>query len=142
MSKSEVPEIRKQATFRASIEKVWATVATQEGIEAWFMPNDFKPELGHTFTIQSPFGPSVCKVLEMEPPNRLAFSWGEEGWKITFLLEEAGNETAFTLIHSGWGAADEIHPGGPGQTNKEIRERMNQGWEAIVQDKLRQVVEA
>ncbi|KHF40183.1 SRPBCC family protein [Halalkalibacter okhensis] len=140
--KSSTPEIRKNTVFQAKIDKVWQAVATAEGIETWFMPNDFKQELGYEFTIQSPFGPTSCKVLELEPPNRLVFSWGEDGWMITFELADLGDETEFTLTHSGWGDAREIVPGpGPNQSNTEIRNRMNNGWDSIVNNDLRKVVE-
>lgn len=138
--KSVTPDIIKTAVFDADIQKVWNSVATAEGIDAWFMPNDFKEELGYKFTIQSPFGPTLCEVLELEPPNLLVFSWGVDGWVITFKLKDLGNETEFTLIHSGWGEADAIVPG-PSQTNQEIRNRMDNGWESIVHEKLREVVE-
>ncbi|HAU34902.1 MAG TPA: SRPBCC domain-containing protein, partial [Lysinibacillus sp.] len=58
----KLPDIVKTITLNAPIEKVWDTVATAEKIAAWFMPNDFQPIEGHEFTIQSPFGPSPCKV--------------------------------------------------------------------------------
>ncbi|MFA9560632.1 SRPBCC domain-containing protein [Evansella sp. AB-rgal1] len=138
----KTPEIRKNTVFQASIETVWNAVATSEGIDAWFMPNDFQQELGHEFTIQSPFGPTPCKVLKLDPPNLLEFSWGEMGWVVTFELKDIGDKTEFTLIHSGWGEPDALVPGpGPDQTNKDIRDRMNGGWESIVYEKLREVVE-
>ena len=141
-NKSITPEIRKNVVFNANIEKVWSKVATSEGIDSWFMPNDFKQEIGYEFTIQSPFGPSPCKVLELDPPNLLRFSWGQAGWEVTFELKDLGNKTEFTLIHSGWGEPEEILPGpGPAQTNSEIRNRMDNGWESIVNDNLRKVVE-
>ena len=88
MSNQLVPDIHKQAVFHASIEKVWEAVATSEGIAAWFMPNDFRPEIGCEFTLQSPFGPSPCKVIELDAPHRLAFSWDTSGWIVTFELKE------------------------------------------------------
>ncbi|MGO4886358.1 SRPBCC family protein [Anaerobacillus sp. MEB173] len=136
------PDIRKQVVFNATIEKVWNAVATSEGIDSWFMPNNFKQELGNEFTIQSPFGPTPCKVVELEPPYRLAFSWGGAGWKVTFELKDVQGKTEFTLIHSGWGEPDAVLPGqGPGKTNAEIRDTMNNGWESIVNERLRKVVE-
>ncbi|WP_025026946.1 SRPBCC family protein [Caldalkalibacillus mannanilyticus] len=142
-NKPKTPDIRKNVVFNADIQKVWNAVATSEGINSWFMPNDFQQEMGYEFTIQSPFGPTPCKVVELDPPNLLAFSWGEAGWMVTFELKDLGDQTEFTLIHSGWGDAEEILPGpGPGQTNAEIRNRMNQGWESIVHEQLRKVVEA
>jgi uncharacterized protein YndB with AHSA1/START domain len=138
--KNSTPDIRKNLVLNAPIQKVWDAVATSEGIDSWFMPNDFKQELGYEFTLQSPFGPSPCRVEELEPPNLLVFSWDTSGWKITFELKEIGDKTEFTLTHSGWGAPDEILPG-PSEPVSVIRDRMDNGWENIVNQALRKVVE-
>lgn len=135
-----VPEIRKTTVFQAPIEKVWQAVSTSEGIEQWFMPNDFQGKVGHEFTIQSPFEKSPCKVVEYNPPTGLSFTWGTFGWQVTFLLKELEGKTEFTLIHSGWGAPDEI-VGQAGEKVAVIRERMNNGWDGIVLERLRKVVE-
>lgn len=140
-TQNTLPEIKKTAIFNAPIEKVWNAVATAEGIATWFMPNDFVQKEGHEFTIQSPFGPTPCKVLNLNPPTTLSFSWGDGGWIVSFELKEMEEKTEFTLIHSGWGDANRIVPGGPGETAEVIRNRMNNGWESIVNDRLREVVE-
>jgi uncharacterized protein YndB with AHSA1/START domain len=137
----KVPEIRKTAVFNAPIQKVWEAAATSEGIAAWFMTNNFEPKVGHEFILQSPFGPSPCKVLELDPPNRLSFSWDTFGWRVSIELKELDGKTEFILIHSGWGDPDEIIPG-PGETHSVIRDRMDNGWESLVKEKLRKVVEA
>jgi uncharacterized protein YndB with AHSA1/START domain len=136
-----LPDIRQTILFNAPIQKVWEAVSTSEGIAAWFMPNDFQPEVGHEFHLQSPFGPSPCKVLELDPPNRLSFSWDVSGWIVTFELKELDEKTEFTLIHSGWGEPDEIIPKA-GAKHSVIRDRMNQGWESLVKENLRKFVEA
>jgi uncharacterized protein YndB with AHSA1/START domain len=136
-----VPDIKKTTVFNAPIEKVWEAVATSEGIAAWFMPNDFEQKVGHEFTIHSPFGPSPCKVLELNPPKGLSFSWGEFGWEVSFELNDQDGKTEFTLVHSGWGDANEIIPGGPGQKTSVVRDTMNNGWEPLVNVRLRKVVE-
>jgi len=133
-------DIRKTAVFKAPIEKVWKAVSTSEGISAWFMPNDLKPEPGYEFTVQSPFGSSHCKVLEVEPPHRLVFAWDRDGWRVTIELQERGEETEFTLIHSGWGDPDEVIA--PANEKRSvIRDRMSGGWDMIVNERLRKVVE-
>jgi uncharacterized protein YndB with AHSA1/START domain len=138
-NQSKVPNIRKTAVFHAPIQKVWEAVATSEGIASWFMPNDFEPKVGHEFTLQSPFGPSPCKVLEIDPPHRLSFSW-DESWRVSFELKELDGKTEFTLIHSGWGDPNEIIQKA-GEKQSVIRDRMNNGWDRIVGDNLRKVVE-
>lgn len=132
-------DIKKSVVIEAPIQKVWDQVSTAEGIAAWFMPNDFKPEVGHEFHLQSPFGPSPCKVTEFDPPNKLSFTWDTEGWFASFILKDLGSKTEFTLIHGGWKAADEII-GKAGQKSSVIRETMSGGWEGIVQ-KLKRIVE-
>ncbi|PLT30599.1 SRPBCC family protein [Peribacillus deserti] len=135
-----VSDIKKTILLEASIQKVWDTVSTAEGISAWFMPNDFQPVEGHEFHIQSPFGPSPCRVLQVDPPNRLSFSWDTDGWVVVFELEERDGKTEFTLTHSGWKPADEII-GKAGEKSSIIRDRMDQGWQAIVSERLKKAVE-
>ncbi|OPA73917.1 polyketide cyclase [Paenibacillus selenitireducens] len=132
------PDIIKKMMFNAPIQKVWDAVSTAEGIAAWFMPNDFKPILGATFSIHSPYGVSSCEVLELEPPNKLVFSWGED-WLITFALEDLEGQTSFTLIHGGW--SDKVAPE-TGMSHSVIRNNMNNGWESQVLPRLQHYVEA
>ncbi|KAB2332498.1 SRPBCC family protein [Bacillus mesophilum] len=132
-------DINQTVMIEAPIQKVWDKVSTSEGIELWFMPNNFKLEEGYEFHVQSPFGPSPCKVLEIDEPNKISFSWDTDGWVVTFLLKEVGNLTEFTLIHGGWKAPDVILPK-PNEKSSVIRDRMDHGWAGIVQN-LRKAVE-
>ena len=104
------------------------------------MPNDFVAKVGHEFHVQSPFGPSPCKVLEVDEPNKISFSWDTDGWVVSFLLKDLGGKTEFTLIHSGWGTSDTVLPKA-NEKSSIIRERMNHGWMEIVNVKLRKAVE-
>ena len=97
------------------------------------MPNDFQPEIGHEFHVQSPFGPSPCKVTEIEPPNRLSFTWDTEGWVVSFILKELEDKTEFTLIHGGWKQPDELI-GKAGEKSSVIRDRMAGGWIGITEN--------
>ncbi|WP_435053850.1 SRPBCC family protein [Peribacillus frigoritolerans] len=133
-------DIKKTIILEAPIQKVWDTVSTAEGIASWFMPNDFQPKVGHEFHVQSPFGPSPCKVTELDAPHRLSFSWDTDGWFISFLLKEVDGKTEFTLIHGGWKEPDTILPK-PNEKSSVIRDRMNHGWEQIVNQGLKKAVE-
>ncbi|MFE4571902.1 SRPBCC family protein [Paenibacillus chitinolyticus] len=133
-----LPDIRQTQLFNAPIQKVWNAVATSEGIAAWFMPNDFLPELGYEFHLEAgPFGKSPCKVTELDPPNRLSFRWGKD-WTLTFELADLDGRTEFTLIHAGW---DPEKVTEFGQSHAEVRERMSGGWVGLV-EALRKQVEA
>ncbi|WP_203287935.1 SRPBCC domain-containing protein [Metabacillus sp. cB07] len=133
-------DIKQTIIFEASIQKVWAKVSNSEGIAAWFMPNDFEARVGHEFHIQSPFGPSPCKVLEVDEPTKISFSWDTDGWVVTFLLKDLGGKTEFTLIHGGWKSADEVLPKA-NEKSSVVRERMEYGWINIVNERLLKVVE-
>lgn len=132
-------DIKQTVILGAPIQKVWDTVSTSQGIESWFMPNDFQAKLGYEFHLQSPFGPSPCKVVELDAPNRLSFTWDTEGWIVSFLLKELDDKTEFTLIHSGWKENDVILPKA-NEKSSVIRDRMNNGWVSIVES-LQKVVE-
>lgn len=63
-------------------EKVWRTLTQSALIEDWLMKNDFAPEVGHRFTFRATpvpgwSGVTNCEVLEVEPPHRLVYSWGD-----------------------------------------------------------------
>ncbi|MFJ8064397.1 SRPBCC domain-containing protein [Psychrobacillus sp. NPDC096426] len=133
-------DITQTVILNAPIQKVWDKVSTSEGIASWFMPNDFKLEKGHKFHIQSPFGPSPCKVTEVNPPNKLSFIWDTEGWFVSFILNEMGEQTEFTLIHGGWKQPDALISKA-NQKSSVIHETMSQGWVGIVQRGLRKAVE-
>lgn len=133
-----LPDIRREAEFRAPIDRVWDAVATSEGIAAWFMPNTFRPELGYEFELNAgPFGQSPCKVTELDPPRRLSFAWAGN-WTVTFELTDLGGRTRFVLTHSGWEAGKLTQFG---EKNEVVRERMANGWVGIV-GKLGALVEA
>ncbi|SEN66638.1 SRPBCC family protein [Lihuaxuella thermophila] len=138
--KNTLEDIRQTVILNAPIQKVWEVVSTSEGIASWFMPNDFQAKLGHEFHLQTPFGPSPCKVLEMDPPHRLSFSWDTDGWVVTFILKESGDKTEFTLIHGGWKQADVVLPKA-NEKSSVIRDRMDHGWAGIVKERLKKVVE-
>ncbi len=128
-TQATLPDIRQTLTFNAPIAKVWDAIATSEGIAVWFMPNDFQPEEGYEFHLNAgQFGMSPCKVTEIDPPNRLSFQWGSQ-WDVTFELNEQGDQTEFTLIHSGWDI-DKVSEFG--EAHSLVRDRMNGGWVGIL----------
>jgi uncharacterized protein YndB with AHSA1/START domain len=133
-----LPDIRQMLVLNAPIHKVWDAVATSEGIAAWFMPNNFRAEMGYEFHLEAgPFGNSPCKVTVLEPPTCLTFEWGKD-WSLTFELTDLQGKTEFTLIHSGWDVNKVTEFG---QSHEEIRNKMSGGWIGLVQ-KLSKYVEA
>lgn len=131
-------EIRKNIVINAPIETVWPYVSTADGIGAWFMPNDMEPIEGNEFTLQAgPWGESLCKVTEVQSPNRLAFDWGKD-WQIRFELKEIEGQTELTFIHAGWedGKQTEF-----GESHDLVKPRMSGGWDGLLA-KLKKTIES
>lgn len=72
--------LRKSASYPHEPARVWAALTDPRALAHWLMPNDFKPVLHHEFQFRvdpSPFYSGVvrCKVLEIDPPTRMVWSW-------------------------------------------------------------------
>lgn len=127
---TQLPDIIKSIVLSYDIHTVWQAVATQEGINGWWMPNTFKPVVGEDFTLSAgAYGESICKVTEYVEHEKLSFDWSKD-WYITFRVKKISmNETVFTLIHSGW---DESVMTEYNQPHSVVRGFMEEGWEKIV----------
>jgi len=127
---NSLPDIIRTVIINADIQKVWKAVSNSEALAAWLMPNDFQPIIDHEFTFQSEpkngwDGVVHCKVKELDPPNKLGFSWvgGNMDQYVSFELKEVKGSTEFTLTHSGWS-----------EEHRMIREIMYEGWGYILED--------
>lgn len=103
--------IRRRRTFDATVDEVWALVATSEGLAEWLMENDFEPRVGHRFTLRDRPRPPVwdgevaCEVLEVVLPERLRFTWvgGPVDTVVTFELQALPDgRCALELTHEGF----------------------------------------
>jgi uncharacterized protein YndB with AHSA1/START domain len=77
--------------------QVWEALTSSDALAAWLMPNDFKPVAGHRFTFRAKPAPGFdgivhCEVLELDPPDRMVWSWagGNIDTTVTFTLRPAG----------------------------------------------------
>lgn len=120
-----LPDIIRKIIIDAPVEKVWNAVSSSEGLEAWLMPNTFQPVMGYEFTFMAqPMGnwdgTVRCKVMELDPPKRLGFTWFGNNMElyVSFeLMELEEGKTGFTLVHSGWLEQYSM-----------LRDRMYEGW--------------
>jgi len=65
-------------------EKIWRALTRGPLIEEWLMKNDFQPVVGHRFNFRAtPMphwnGVTDCRVLVVEPNERLSYSWNASG---------------------------------------------------------------
>jgi len=101
-------------------EKIWRALTLSDLIVEWLMRNDFQPVLGHRFQFHDTpvpgwSGVTNCVVVEVDPPNRLAYTWGDgtesdSGLKtlVTWTLTPAEGGVLVRMEHSGFRPQDEM----------------------------------
>ncbi|WP_313291312.1 SRPBCC family protein [Rhizobium rhizoryzae] len=100
------------------IERAWSYLMDSDLRSRWLASGEITPEVGTSFELTwrndsltdgpgSPrpegFGAEhslACRVLAIDPPRRLAFTWGTSA-EVVFDLKEQGNQVLFTITHSG-----------------------------------------
>jgi uncharacterized protein YndB with AHSA1/START domain len=57
-------------------EKLWRALTQPHLIEEWLMKTDFKPSVGHRFTLLGEWGGVLdCEVLALELNRSLSYTW-------------------------------------------------------------------
>jgi uncharacterized protein YndB with AHSA1/START domain len=97
------------------IERVWAYLTKSELRRQWLASGEMELKVGAPFELvwrndeltnppgQRPPGFDVehrmqSRITELDPPRRLAFTWGTSGG-VSFELETKGKEVLLTVIH-------------------------------------------
>jgi uncharacterized protein YndB with AHSA1/START domain len=100
-------------------EKIWRALTTPALIADWLMENDFEATPGHRFQFRAKpmpgwTGVTNCEVIEIDPPRRLAYRWGdgtesESGLKtiVTWTLTPIAGGTLVRMEQSGFRPEDE-----------------------------------
>jgi uncharacterized protein YndB with AHSA1/START domain len=107
---AETASIAVERSLPHAPAKVWRALTQGALIEDWLMKNDFEPVVGHAFTLNSqPMPPHWdgvirCKVLEVEPPTRLVYSWEAFGvdTRVTYTLTAEGAGTHLKVEQAGF----------------------------------------
>ena len=127
---NRLPDIVRRVIMEATIEKVWHSITTSEALAVWCMPNDFEPVLGHEITFRSKpkgnwDGIVYCKVMELEPPCKLGFTWSGAQLEqyVSFELKDLGGRTELIMTHAGWY-----------EEQAALREVMYDGWGHILEN--------
>jgi uncharacterized protein YndB with AHSA1/START domain len=113
-------------------ERVWAALTDPEELVAWFMPNDFRAEVGHRFTLDTGhWGTTHCEVLVLDAPRRLRYSWrnGELDTDVTWELAPEGHGTRLIVTHEGFDPDQPIQ--------RQAYDGMSGGWRSAVLAELR-----
>ena len=101
-------------------EKIWRALTQASLMEEWLMKNDFQPVVGRSFNFRAapvPHWNGVvdCTVLEIEPNERLCYSWNASGDEaanglksvVTWTLTRTNGGTHLRMEHSGFRPKDE-----------------------------------
>jgi uncharacterized protein YndB with AHSA1/START domain len=90
-------------------EKIWRALTQPHLIAEWLMQNDFKPEVGHHFTLRMEAQPNWdgvidCQVLVVEPNKTLSYAWGALGLEsiVMFTLTPTDTGTHLRMEQSGF----------------------------------------
>jgi uncharacterized protein YndB with AHSA1/START domain len=128
-------------TFNAPVARVWKALTDVEEMRHWYFDlKEFKPEPGFEFGFsvehEGTTYSHLCKITEVIPQKKIAYSWryeGEEGDSlVTFELFAEGEKTRLKLTHAGL----ETFP----QTPSYARKNFEAGWTSITAE-LQEFVE-
>ena len=139
---SLVEKIVIERTFNAPIGRVWRALTDVDQMREWYFDlKEFKAEVGFEFefvvTHEGNTYHHLCKVTDVIPQKRIAYTWrykGEPGDSlVTFELFAEGDKTRLTLTHTGV----ESFP----KTPAYARKNFEAGWTELVGASLKKFVE-
>src|ERR1700726_3958823 len=131
-----------ERTFDAPVARVWKALTDVEEMRHWYFDlKEFKPEVGFEFEFvvehEGVTYDHRCKVTEVIPQKKIAYTWRYEGHEgnslVTIELFPDGDTTRLKLTHEGL----ESFP----KTAAFARENFNKGWTEIIGSELKQFVE-
>jgi uncharacterized protein YndB with AHSA1/START domain len=132
-----------ERTFSAPPERIWKALTDVEEMRRWYFDlKEFKPEVGFEFEFtvehEGMKYHHLCKITEVIPQKKLAYTWrykGHEGNSlVTFELFADGDKTRLKLTHEGL----ETFPKTPSFARKSFME----GWTQIIGSSLREFLES
>jgi uncharacterized protein YndB with AHSA1/START domain len=131
-----------ERTFNAPVARVWKALTDANEMRIWYFElKEFKPEPGFEFEFavehEGVQYHHLCKVTEVIPQKKLAYTWRYQGHEgdslVTFELFADGDNTRLKLTHEGI----ETFPKTPAYDRKNFEA----GWTEIIGSSLKQFVE-
>jgi uncharacterized protein YndB with AHSA1/START domain len=85
-------------------EKIWRALTQPRLIQEWLMKSDFAPVVDHRFNFRADWGSVDCRVLAIEPNEKLSYSWAAYGLEsvVTWTLTPTRTGTRLRLDQSGF----------------------------------------
>jgi uncharacterized protein YndB with AHSA1/START domain len=131
-----------ERTFAAPVSLVWRALTTSEDLSRWsFEIKEFRPEVGCEFTFDAEKDgvkyEHLCRVTDVIPEKRLAYSWRYAGHAgdslVTLDLLAEGEKTRVRLTHTG------LESFGPAPDFS--RANFTEGWTTLIGTCLKDFVE-
>jgi uncharacterized protein YndB with AHSA1/START domain len=131
-----------ERTFDAPVARVWRALTNAEEMRRWYFDlKEFKPEVGFEFEFtvehEGMNYHHLCKITEVIPQKKLAYTWRYAGHQgdslVTFELLADGGKTRLKLTHEGL----ETFP----KTPAFARRSFLGGWTQIIGSSLKDFVE-
>lgn len=133
-----------EQTYPASISTVWTAITDKHEMKKWYFDlPEFEPKVGCVFQFWG--GPAedrqykhVCKVTEVVPNKKIAYSWQYEGYAgytvVTFELFDKDGDTRLLLTHEGLESF-------PPEEPDFARQNFVEGWTWIIGTSLKEYLE-
>jgi len=104
MNETMTRSVTVEREFAHPPEKLWRALTQPELIQEWLMKNDFVPNVDHAFTLQGDWGSVACRVLEVDPPRTLAYTWDAMGLAstVTWTLTPTARGTHLRMEQEGF----------------------------------------
>ena len=131
-----------ERTFTALVARVWKALTDVDQMRIWYFDlKEFRASVGFEFEFtvehEGMTYHHLCKVMEVIPQKKLAYTWrykGEPGDSlVTFELFVEGDKTRLKLTHEGM----ETFP----KTAAYARKNFEAGWTEIIGSELKKFVE-
>ena len=135
------PPLIVEHTFDAPFETVWKAITDKDQMKQWYFDLDeFNPEVGFEFDFcvetEGVKYLHLCKISEVIPGKKLAYTWRYEGHGgdslVTFELFAEGGKTTLRLTHEGV----ETFP----KTADFARANFVEGWTSLIGTRLKEFV--
>src|SRR5687767_13664835 len=107
-------------------EKLWRALTQPHLMEEWLMKNDFKPVVGHSFSLRGDWGGVLdCEVLSIEPEKTLSYTWDFAHDDPAYALKSV---VTFTLTPTEAGTHLRVEQAGFRPDQKQAFGGANAGW--------------
>ena len=132
-----------ERTFNAPIQKVWEAITDKDQMKQWYFDlAEFKPQAGFEFQFYGGTEAKqylhLCKITEVIPGTKLAYSWRYDGYEgnslVTFELFAEGDKTRLKLTHEGLETFPESNP-------DLAKKNFVDGWTSIIGTSLKNFIE-